>query len=139
MIIAEANPIASRHSITKTSLSHEILYCIPSPASHDIISAFHSIESVAPKSPAIIPSGNPKFRPQPACTIGIIARTITPFIPKRTSVFDSEVSTLTPTKGAAMNSPSRNSAMIIRGHPAFCMNLPIMLKPPHHYSLSGQS
>ena len=112
------------------------MYRVPRLESHAKISVFHSIERVAPSNPAIIPRGRPKFNPHPACTIGIIARTITPFIPKRTRVFDSDVSTLTPTNGAAMNNASRNNAIIILGHPAFCMNLFIMLilQPPHDES-----
>ena len=39
------------------------------------------IEVTAPRRPAIIPSGRPKFSPQPDCIIGTIASTRMPFIP----------------------------------------------------------
>ena len=88
------------------------------------------IEVTAPRRPAIIPSGRPKFSPQPDCIIGTIASTRMPFIPTRTSVSEMEASMRTPTKGAAMKSASRKSAIIIRGQPAFsinCFNLPCIV------------
>ena len=88
----------------------------------------------APSSPAMIPSGRPKFRPQPAWTIGTIASTMTPFIPNRTSVSLIDASTRTSTNGAMTKSPSRNNAMMIRGQPAASINdliRPITPSPFH--------
>src|SRR5450830_357089 len=82
----------------------------------------NSMLRVAPSSPAIIPSGRPKLSPQPACTMGIMASTITPFIPKRTIVSISDASIRTPTEGATTNSESSTSPMMIRGQPARSMN-----------------
>src|SRR5450830_49151 len=81
-----------------------------------------SMLNVVPSNPAIIPSGKPKFSPQPVCTIGIMASTKTLFIPKRTIVFFSEKLSETPTEGAIRNKKSNSPPIIIRGQPAWSMN-----------------
>ena len=128
MTMAEAKPRGAAQAAALTYCPHQARTF-----------SFSSMESVAPKSPAMMPRGRPKFSPQPDCTIGIIASTITAFMPKRTSVSDSEVSTRTPTNGAAMNSPSRNRPMMTRGQPAFSINFLIMIMPsPPHSSSWGR-
>ena len=76
-----------------------------------------SMESVAPRRPDMIPSGSPKFSPQPECTIGTIASTSTAFQLKRLMVLVICIARLQPTSGAMINSSSRKQAMIRRGSP----------------------
>ena len=75
------------------------------------------IDMVAPKRPEMMPRGSPKFSPQPECTMGTIARTITAFQLKRLIVLLICVGRSAPTTGARMNSARRNPAMITLGRP----------------------
>ena len=81
-----------------------------------------SMDSVAPRRPEMMPSGRPKLRPQPDWIMGTIARTMTPFIPKRTNVSLIDASRRTWTKGAMIKSRTRKAAIRMRGHPASSMN-----------------
>ena len=86
----------------------------------------------APRSPAMMPSGRPKFRPQPDCTMGTMASTRTPFMPKRTRVSLKAASTGTPTNGETMKRMTRKTAIRILGQPASSMNflMRFMRLPP---------
>ena len=82
----------------------------------------NSMESVAPSRPEMMPRGRPKFSPQPEWIIGTMARTSTAFQLKRLMVLLICVQKSAPTKGAAINSISRNAAMIRRGRPKLFTN-----------------
>ena len=94
----------------------------------------NSMESVAPSRPEMMPSGRPKLRPQPECTMGTIASTSTAFQLKRLMVLVICVAKSAPTSGAAMNRSSRNAAMIRRGRPkelpaAFTLSINVAFSP----------
>lgn len=88
--------------------------------------AFNSKLMVAPKSPAMIPSGSPKFRPHPDCTMGTIARTKTPFMPNLTRVSLIDESIRTFTNGARTKRDNKNRAMMALGHPMSAINFLIL-------------
>ena len=79
-----------------------------------------SIDRVPPSRPATMPSGRPKFSPQPECTIGTMASTSTAFQLKRLMVLVICIGRSAFTKGARINSSSKNPAMISRGSPKRC-------------------
>ncbi len=91
-----------------------------------------SMVKTAPRRPAIMPRGRPKLSPHPAWTMGIMARTMIAFMPKRTKVSLRDVSILTLTDGAAMKRARRKRAMMTRGHPILAMKLltRLIAKPP---------
>ena len=64
-----------------------------------------------------MPSGRPKFRPQPESTIGTIASTSTAFQLKRLMVLVSCVRKSAPTIGAKINIRIKKPVMIIRAGP----------------------
>ena len=77
----------------------------------------NSIERVAPSRPEMIPSGRPKFSPQPECTIGTMARTSTPFQENLAMILEIWVGRSAPTNGARIRSSRRNAVMISLGSP----------------------
>ena len=72
---------------------------------------------VAPSRPEMMPSGRPKFSPQPEWTIGTIASTMTAFQLKRLITLLICVAKSTPANGTSMNISSRKPVMIMRGTP----------------------
>jgi hypothetical protein len=86
-----------------------------------------SMDSVAPRSPDTMPSGRPKFSPQPEWIIGTMANTSIAFQLKRLIVLVSCVVKFAPTNGAVIKSSSRNPAMISLGNPNLSMNSAILL------------
>ena len=76
-----------------------------------------SMESVAPSRPEMMPSGKPKFRPQPECTMGTMASTSTAFQLKRLMVLVIWVGRSQPATGARMNISSKKAVMRMRGRP----------------------
>ena len=72
----------------------------------------NSIAKVTPNRPASMPSGKPKFKPHPECTIGTIESTKMPFQANLLKTFDNNVDILFPETGAKQNITKIKPTMI---------------------------